>query len=55
MTAAGRFLSALLVFAGVMAGIMIAVGIGDLVGFEQLDLAEAGIAQLVEAQKAAVS
>ena len=32
----------LLVFAGVMAGIMIAVGIGDLVGFEQLDLAEAG-------------
>ncbi|KAB1901835.1 threonine/serine exporter family protein [Micrococcus luteus] len=42
VTAAGRFLSALLVFAGVMAGIMIAVGIGDLVGFEQLDLAEAG-------------
>lgn len=42
VTAAGRFLSALLVFAGVMAGIMIAVGIGDLLGFEQLDLAEAG-------------
>ena len=45
VTAAGRFLSALLVFTGVMAGIMVAVALGDLAGLEHLDLAEAGTLQ----------
>lgn len=45
VTAAGRFLSALLVFTGAMAGIMIAVAIGELLGIAHLDLAEAGTLQ----------
>ncbi|WP_248115344.1 MULTISPECIES: threonine/serine exporter family protein [unclassified Micrococcus] len=40
VTAAGRFISALLVYAGIMGGIMLAVGVAEMVGLPPLDLAE---------------
>ena len=39
VTAAGRFISAMLVFIGIMAGIMVAVGLTDMLGIARLDLA----------------
>lgn len=38
VTAAGRFISALLVFFGIMGGIMVGVAVWDLLGFSRLDL-----------------
>ncbi|MDO4240453.1 threonine/serine exporter ThrE family protein [Micrococcus sp.] len=39
VTAAGRFISTMLVFIGIMAGIMVAVAAAELAGFPRLDLA----------------
>ena len=39
VTAAGRFISTMLVFVGIMAGIMVAVAAAELAGFPRLDLA----------------
>lgn len=39
VTAAGRFISTMLVFVGIMAGIMVSVAAADLAGFPRLDLA----------------
>lgn len=40
VTAAGRFISALLVYAGIMGGIMLAVGAATMMGLPPLDLAQ---------------